>query len=316
MSDLKTITIPGIYKDFDEDAYFADPCPAPSLNQSLVKVLINQSALHAHEEHPRLSDPEEDEEPEKYIKAQAIGNAAHSMLIGRGKKIAVGEFSNWQTKEAKGFKADALAEGKTPILEKHMKLAHRMSLAAKLQLNSVARDEPELLKVFNEGDGEVVIACEIDGIWMRSLIDWMVNPRLLFDYKSTAMSVAPHGVPNLMANAGWQIQAATQERILDVLDPDGAGRRRFFFIAQENYRPFALTVHEITEATMTMGRKMLAMAEPMWRHAIQTGEWPSYPAKLNHPEFPAFKESQWLNREIEAATSETGRIDPSLIMAG
>ena len=34
------ITAPGIYKDFDETAYFADPAPQPSLSQSLAKVLI------------------------------------------------------------------------------------------------------------------------------------------------------------------------------------------------------------------------------------------------------------------------------------
>lgn len=289
---------PDIYKDFDEAAYFADPCPLPSLSQSLAKVLIDQSTLHARAEHPRFAEPAEDEPDEKYVKAQAIGNAAHAYLIGRGKTLAVGDFDNWMSKDAKAFKAEANTSGKTPILAKHAATALQMVAAAKRQINSAAAADAVMLDAFVKGDGEVVIACEIDGIWLRSLVDWMVNPRLLFDFKTTGMSVAPHVIPNLMADAGWPIQAAMQERILDVLDPEGAGRRRFFFIAQENYKPFALTVHELPEATMTMGRKMVAKAETMWRDAMLYGKWIGYPAVIHQPEIPGWKETKWLEREV------------------
>src|ERR1017187_3250533 len=96
----------GIYKDVADEEYRADPCPTPSLSQSIAKVLIAQSTLHAKEEHPRLKTPDEadDEAGEKYVKAQAIGNAAHAVLIGRGKTLAVGPFDNWATKDAKAFK--------------------------------------------------------------------------------------------------------------------------------------------------------------------------------------------------------------------
>jgi hypothetical protein len=301
---------PGIYKDFPEADYFEDPCPAPSLTQSIAKVLIDQSLLHAKEEHPRLATMDEDDEAgEKYDKAKAIGNAAHAVLIGRGKTIAVENFDNWQTKDAKAAKAIAMNMGKVPILAKHMAQAHRMVLQTKLQLAAIAAatKEPALDMVFKEGDGEVVAACEIEGIWLRTLIDWMVNPRLVFDYKSTALSVAPHAVPKLMGDAGWPIQAAMQERILDVLDPLGRGRRRFFFIAQENYKPYALTAHLLPEGTMTMGRKRIAMAETMWREAIKTGAWPGYLPVIHRPELPGWQEKQWLDRELaDEAARESG----------
>lgn len=308
-----------IYRDFPEAAYFADPCPTPSLTQSIVKVLIDQSTLHARAEHPRFAEPADDEPAEKYVKAQAIGNAAHTILIGRGKTLAVADFDNWMSKDAKAERAEAEAAGKVPILDKHMTIAHAMVKAATLQLNNAATADPVMLDAFVKGDGEVVVAAEIDGIWMRSLIDWMVNPRLLFDYKSTGMSVAPHAIPNLMADAGWPIQAATQERILDIIDPEGAGRRRFFFVAQENYKPFALTVHELPEGTMTMGRKMLAKGEAMWREAVLYNKWTGYPALIHKPEYPGWKESQWLNREITDAASERvprEMFEPKNLMAG
>lgn len=298
------ITETGIFPDFPSADYFADPCPVPSLTQSLAKVLIEHSALHARCECPRFAEPDEaDDDAEKYEKAKAIGNAAHMALIGRGKDIAIGEFDSWRSDVAKKFRAAAEAAGQTPILTKHMNVAHKMVLAARLQIiaHANALDEPALHQAFKEGSGEVVAAALIDGIWMRSLIDWMVNPRLVFDYKSTAMSVAPHGIDNLMANAGWPIQAATQERILDVIDPEGAGRRRFFFIAQENWKPFALTVHEMPEATMTMGRKQVAYAEDCWREAVLRNNWQGYPIAINRPQYPGYKETQWLTREITHA---------------
>jgi hypothetical protein len=132
----------------------------------------------------------------------------------------------------------------------------------------------------------------------------------LWDYKTTGMSVAPHAVPALMASAGWPIQAAMQERILDLIDPDNAGRRKFYFVAQENYEPYALTVHLMTEGTMTMGRKMLTHAESIWRACMEIGEWPLYPAIVHTPEYPGWKESQWLVREIEHA--ETKQREPML----
>lgn len=316
----RTITKADIYKDFPEADYHADPCPAPSLNQSLVKVLIEQTALHARCEHPRFADADDpDEETEKYVKAQAIGNAAHAILLGRGKTLAVGDFDAWTTKDAKEFKAEAIKRGDVYILAKHLEVAHRMVKAAKLQLTAAAAADPVLDDAFVNGDGEVVVAAEVDGIWLRCLVDWMVTPRLLFDFKSTGMSVAPHSIPNLMADAGWPIQAAMQERILDVIDPEGAGRRRFFFVAQENYKPFALTVHELPEGTMTMGRKMLAKGETMWREAIKTNTWSGYAPLIHKPEYPGWKESQWLNREIaDAASERVPRSDfkPERLMAG
>jgi hypothetical protein len=87
------ITKPGIYRDFPTAHYFADPCPEPSLSQSVAKILVEQSPLHAFQAHPRLYVPTADEDAdEKYDKARAIGNAAHALMLDRGKVLAVGEF--------------------------------------------------------------------------------------------------------------------------------------------------------------------------------------------------------------------------------
>lgn len=311
-STKQTISAPGIYRDMDSASYFADPAPEPSLSQSIAKVLLDHSPLHAKLEHPRLRPAAiEDDEPdaEKYVKAQAIGNAAHKILLGRGKEIDVLEYDNFRSKEAKLARDLAEKAGRVVILEKHMTNAEQMVAAA---LSQIDRHEANL--TFKDGSGEVAIICEQAGVWLRSLVDWLGHDlRRCDDYKSGGVSVAPHVIGLRMVDQGWDIQAAMQERILDVLDPKGAGRRKHRFIAQENTPPYALTICEMSESVMTMGRKKLAAAIGLWKVCSKLNRWPGYTTRIITPEYPGFKESQWLGREL---SGEFEQPDPKLIMAG
>lgn len=304
------ITKPGLYKDFPVDAYFADPTSGPSLTQSLAKILIEHSPLHAMMAHPKLAPPTADEdEGEKYDKAKAIGNAAHGLMLDRGKTIAIGEFDSWRKKEAQAFKDEACAAGKEPILRKHFDTAAAMVDSALEQLHRI----PGCERAFTDGDSEVVIAnCE-DGIWLRSMLDWITpDLREVWDYKTGGQSVGPYDTGRLMANAGWHIQSAMHERILDRLDPKGAGRRKFYYVAQENEPPYALTVNEIGESALTIGRKQIEYAFRTWAMCVTKNIWPSYPMRIIRPELPAYFENAWLGREL----AEDSESDPSLIFAG
>lgn len=289
---------PGIYRDFDGAAYFADPCPEPSLTQSIAKVIVEKSALHGMWEHPRLAPPQtEDEEAEKYVKAQAIGNAAHKLMLGRGKDIAVLDFKDFKTKVAQEARAAAEANGHVPILSKHMARAELMVESGRKQL-AVHEDSD----AFTNGAGEVMICWQEDGLWFRSLIDWLHDDlRTVDDYKTGGVSVAPHVLGARAEAAGWHIQAAMIERGLDVLAPETAGRRRYRFIGQENEQPFALSVMHMNEHWLTMGRKQLDYAVNVWRQAMQTGVWEGYPRRGIAPDFPGYRESVWLEREIQYA---------------
>jgi hypothetical protein len=301
---------PGIYRDFPTAAYFADPTPEPSFTQSLAKILLEGSPLHAYQAHPRLNvQAAEEDEAEKYDKAKAIGNAAHSMMLGRGKVLAVAPFDDWRKKEAQTFRDNARAAGLEPVLQKHQDVAWSMVKAAQEQLQHIAGCE----SAFTAGDAEVVIASCENGIWLRSMIDWLSSDlREVWDYKTSGMSASPWHTGKLMASAGWHVQAAMHERILDAIDPKNAGRRRHLFVAQENEPPYALTVNEIGEAAMTIGRKQLDYAARMWRHCLTKNDWPAYPPKIIRPELPGWAESGWLVREETEAFED----DPSLIMAG
>lgn len=297
------IDAPGIYADMTAADYFADPCPTPSLTQSIAKVLIERSPLHAWHAHPRLGGKEP--RPEEYVSAQAIGNAAHKLLLERGKDIVIIEADNFRTKEAQTTRDAVSAEGKVPILAKHHARAAVMVKAAKKQL------APLGLAEFS-GDSEVVIAWQKNGIWFRSMIDRLSTSRtLVLDYKSSGMSCAPHGIGRMMADAGWDVQAAMHEMGLNALHPESAGRRRHQFVAQENEEPYALTIAEMNEGVLTMGRKKLAAAINIWSRCITEDYWPGYPPQIIWPEYPGWAETQWLERE----ENEFAR-PHDLIMAG
>lgn len=289
----------GIYFDMTSEQYFADPCDAPSFTQSLAKIVLAQSTLHAMHEHPRLAPKRDDDEPavEKYVAAQAIGNAVHATLIGRGKTLAVGDFPDWRGGKAKDFRADAEADGRAPILNKHMAQAHNTVLAVKLQLMNAGWTD-----AFHQGDGhgEAVVCWQEDGLWFRTMIDW-VRPdlRAAYDLKTSAASFAPHGIGRKMVDDGWDVQAAMHERALDAIDPDGAGRRKFRFVAIENYPPYAMVPVEMTETWLTMGRKKLAVAIDLWRQAMGSGKFAGYPLEPCRPDYPNFAEAAWLERELQ-----------------
>jgi len=300
---MREILQPGIYRDFPEADYFADPMPAPSLTQSIAKILLDRSPLHAWYAHPKLNPDFRREEETKFD----VGNVAHKLLIGRGKDIEAIDFPDWRTNAAKAARDKASEEGRIAVLGKKVRLAETMVKAVREACTAAGCSE-----AFQpgHGDGEVVIAWkEPAGFWCRSMIDWLSTDQLMiYDLKTTAMSVAPHAVGRMMASAGWDIQAAMIERGLNALNPKGAGRRKFRFVAQEDELPHAVTVCELSEAVMTMGRKKLAMAMAIWDHCFANDRWPGYATEIVRPEYPGWAESQWLAREI--AEDELRRIHP------
>lgn len=303
---------PGIYRGIESADYFADPCPEPSLSQSICKVLLDRSPLHAMYEHPRLRPATtDDDDGEKYDKVKAIGNAAHAIMIGRGKTLEIVKFNDFKGGEAKKIRDAAYADGKSPILEKHFEVATEVVLAGRSQL-----EHHEDNNAFLNGDGEVALVWqdEDSGIWCRALVDWLhADLRTVDDYKTSGMSMAPHVIGLRAETAGWHVQAAFIERGLNTLDAAGAGRRLFRFIAQEqNGRPYALTSMHMDEHWLTMGRKKVQAAIAMWHAALRTGRWHGYPARAVHPEYPGFREKQWLERELSGEFEN----DSSLVMAG
>lgn len=300
---------PGIYRDITEAEYRADPFGG-SFTQSLAKVVLDHSPLHAREESALAEPREDDDETEKYIKAQAIGNAVHKDILGRGKEIQVIDFKDFKKDDAKKLRDAATAAGRIPILAKHNLIACQMLDRAHEQLR-----RHEAKDAFTNGTGEVMIAWQEDGIWFRALVDWLSHDlRTIDDFKSSGMSLAAHVLGRRAETAGWHVQHAFIARGLDVLDPDGAGRRRHRNIAQEQFHPFALNVMQHDKYWLTMGRKKVDAAVATWKAARISNRWPCYSSEALCPEYPKYAEAQFLDREL--AGDFEPQNDKTMIMAG
>jgi hypothetical protein len=293
---------PGIYRGISPADYHADPCPEPSLTQSIAKILLERSPLHAWTAHPRLN-PDWDEDNDKKFD---LGNVAHALVLGRGKDFEILPFDDYRTKAAQQARDAAHDAGRVAILQHQYERAIDMQQLALTQL-----DRHEDSDAFTCGATEVMLCWQEDGIWFRALVDFLHNGlRTVDDYKTTDMSVAPHVIGIRAEAAGWHIQAAFIERGLDILDPTNIGKRRFRFIAQETAPPHALTVMHMDNHWLGMGDKQVNIAANIWRRCIQSDSWPGYPAKGIVPEFPGYKEKLWLDREL------SGEFDPTVQMAG
>ncbi|BBF92674.1 PD-(D/E)XK nuclease-like domain-containing protein [Blastochloris tepida] len=292
---------PGLYQ-MPAEAYYEDPCPEPSLTQSIVKTLLSRSPAHAWIEHPRLNPKFERPDPTQYD----VGIVAHRLMIGLGRDIIIlREYENWMKSAAKEARAQAAKEGILAVLGKDFDRAERMVNAAKETIARAAVHDPALDGLFDpeRGNGEVVAVTNSGGVWRRGSLDWLSNDLLtIADYKTTGMSAAPHVMSKRIIDAGYDIQSPYYISLLDELHREGVGRRRFIFVVQEDEPPFALTFIELCETAQTVGREKIETAKAIWCGCLKAGDWPAYPLHVQRPDYPAWAAAQWM---LRAATDNT-----------
>lgn len=279
----------GVYREIDEDTYHNDPAPEPSLNQSTAKILLERSPRHAWHQHPRLNPQHSREEDSKYD----IGNVGHRLLLGKGRDVSILDFADFRTKLAQTQRDSVRSTGCIPVLRHHYERAIEMRDAALRQLREAGIDW--LPETAPQALTECGFIWDEGGTWFRTKLD-RLQPGYAMDYKTTGMAATNHAIDNKMIEDGWHIQAAMHERALAVLQPE-RGPTRFLFVVQETYPPFALTVNEISEAALTIGRQQLSVAIETWRKCMRTKNWPSYnDSGIRRLTCPSWAVQQWETR--------------------
>lgn len=252
----------GIHRDMDDRTYRADPCPVPSLNHSVAKAML-RSPLHAWREHPRLGNVRRS----SGSSVTAIGSAAHALTLGRGAAIAKLPFENYRTKEAQNARDAAYAQGFVPLLAKEWAVAETMADVARPMVRAELGDD-----FLAEA---VVIVKDEHGSHLRMMGDAATSDfRVILDWK-TAVSAEPEEFAQRIRSE-YLTQAAFYSFIYDQIDPDGAGRRRFLFGAQERDCPEAITFHELDPALFEIASKQMERARAKWAACLMTNKWPAY----------------------------------------
>lgn len=269
---MNAITSPGLFFDMDCDDYFADPCPEPSLSNSGIGILLNQSPRHFAAQHPRLNGGVDSK---KASAAMHRGSVVHRLALGAGRDYVVIDAADYRKNEAKAQRADAEANGLVPILAHAFEEAQEQAKVIRQHLDDVLLGEPFL--------AEVVLAWQIETphglIWCRGMIDaWCPTLLKAVDLKST-VDASLSTLTRRMSNGGYDTQDAWYSRGLGHVI-GRPGEVSFVTLFCENDPPFASQAITINEAWRSSSWDLCEEAAEIFARCLKADQWPGYPRSV------------------------------------
>ena len=279
------IDAPGIY-DIPAAEYHADPCPQPSLSNSIAQILLNKSPLHAWYSHPRMNPNYKADDDAKFD----VGTAAHAFLLegldkmqpidpqdypAKNGNIPAG-FTNKVIREARDA---ARAAGKIPVL---LSVANDIRCMVEVALEYVAQSE--IAGIFSSGNPEqTVIWKEWDWMWCRSRIDWL-GERIALDYKSTT-DASPEAFSRQLVRMGYHFQDAFYTRGLEMADKK---RRKFIFLVQEVEPPYSCSLAACAPMLKEISQNTMIHTMETWHNCMRDNKWPGYSPRIAWADAPAW----------------------------
>lgn len=277
------ITKPGIYLNLTAAEYFADPCPQPSLTQSLIPLMLKRSPMHFAYAHPRLNPyGGEGSTPEK---TQFLGAAVHRLALGRGKEISTIRYRDYTSGSARADRDLAIANGRIPVLEGELIKARDMAEIVKAQISEALDGAPYITEV-------VVVWQEqtIHGpIWCRGMIDvWCEAKRMALDPKALRISATAGAFGKTASDSGYDLQGVFYPRGLEKVLPQYKGQIRFANLVVENLPPHGAQMFEPDDATRQVAENQIAQAMELFARCLHTRSWPSYPKGIQPYSTPTY----------------------------
>jgi hypothetical protein len=270
------VTEPGVY-DIPDAVYHADPVPGGSLSSSGARKLLPPycPAIYDWERRNRRGPK----------KAFDFGHAAHREVLGVGPELAVLDYDDWRTKEARQKADEARAAGLVPILTKDYEIVAAMAAAI--------RAHPDASALFQTGRGlaeqSLFWPDERTGIWRRARLDWNPYPsgnRLIIpDYKTTE-SAHPEAIIRTVLKYGYHIQEKWYVDGIKALGLDQGYEPAFLFVFQEKNPPYLVTVAELHPLARRVATVEIRKAIDVYRECTRTGQWPGYVDDVTLIELP------------------------------
>ena len=276
-----TFTIRGNHyvPDMPAALYHSDPCAVPSLSPSIAKVLIGECEAHAYARHPRF-----DGMPWESTDEMDFGTLVHALLLGKdgdrigviyvedSKTKAIVPAQDFRTNAAKDARDKLRAEGKTPVLQKHVDRARKLVNRAQAGLTRHGID-------LSGGEAEVSIFWEATAsngakVQCRCRLDWVKNA-LMRDLK-TCDSAHPLAIQSSVDNQGYYIQQAANRQALTAVKPEYVGRTHYEWIFIEQGWPHCVNPSIPSGQLAAMGESEWQRAVDTWERCLRTNEWPEY----------------------------------------
>ena len=243
---------PGIYPGIKNADYHADS----ALGSTSLKTLALKTPAHYQHDkaHPKSSD------------AFTLGTAAHSLILeGDTSGIVIVDADNWLTKAAKEAKADALADGKQPLLTKEM--------AQVFAMQDAVMTHPAAGPLFTGHEAELSVFWEEDGLMLKCRPDaWKSG--VIVDLKTT-VDANPNEFGKTAFNFGYFMSGA---HYIDGVKAATGEDVKFRFVNVEKTAPYLVSVTELDDVALDYGRQMIERAKRIYRECIESGNWPGYPA--------------------------------------
>lgn len=266
LADGEQITENGIYR-IPIDRYHADPalCDGPSISSTGLRAIMNCPAKYwaSSPYNPNRRAP-----PEK--SHFAIGKAAHSIVL-EGElpesQFAVSPYDAFRTNEAKAWKAEALASGKSVITKK--------DLDAIYDMHAALAAEPMIKAGLFEGlvECSLIWKDERTGIWLRSRPDVIPNDDTLADAKFVA-DASTRAICRDIGEYKYNMQFALGvEGIKVVL---GRQIQNCAIVACEKTFPHVVSVAAIDDVSMDWGARLNRVAIDQFAERMKSGDWPGY----------------------------------------
>lgn len=287
MSDLFTqvpdnaITEPGIY-DLTHEAYLADPVIEPSLNNSIAKLLVEQSPAHAWAAHPRFN---REIDLDSASEDQDVGTAAHAIFLKGDASVELVDVKDWRTNAAKEARSEIQGRG-------HIALKKERYGAVARMVDRLERFRQET-GAFTAGAAEQTVVWKDGPTWGRCKIDWLPDEfsAPLWDLKTISGSATLRKWTRQAFELGTDMQAAYYPRGVECVrgePPEGMN-----FCVIESKPPYGLAVFAFSPASMEVAEAKVRYAIKTWEWCMADNRWPNYPVERQWVEPPVYVLREW-----------------------
>ena len=291
------------------EEYLDDPAPTPSISSSIVRDLLDTAPRAVWENSRRLNPNYEEEDKHIFD----LGKAAHMQWLGGGDPIVVIAEDSFRTKAAKEEKAQAYADGFTPILEKEMDRVHDMADAAEEYFSMhpdtgppIARAKPEVSIFWREA----AVACRARPD-LFALPSDLGDPSVIIHYKTTGTTIHPKGMSRFASNQGWDMTAAHYHAA--GLAVTGKNPIQYFAI-QENFPPYLCLVCALDDQFVATAEMRRSRALHIWARCLNENNWPGHIDRTVLISSPPWHENAMIEQKDMEQTMILAGTDPHDLM--
>lgn len=248
-----------LIKDISATDYHADKASPTNLGGAVSKSLLwdfNQSPFKWRWGRKQGSTP-----------AMELGTLVHALCFTPSevvKSYVVSPYDSFRTNEAKAWREDMKAEGKSVITQEVMD-----------QANDIADNiiNTETLHHLGEKDFEVAVEADWYGTKVKGMIDIVPTyGNLLVDLKTTSSIGSLDAITRLIINRGYHWQAAMY---LDLYNAaTGQNRTEFHFLFVEVDSPYEWAWVNLSENLIAKGREEYMNALAKWNRCHRENYWP------------------------------------------